>query len=51
MSEVALYSIDCVRDGKVIEAANIARWTVGKSWEIVKRWYEKRGATVVVVRP
>ena len=34
---------------KVIEAANIAWWTVGKHISYVKKYYEKKGGTVSLV--
>lgn len=35
-----------VRDGRVVDAPPIARWTMNKSEEYVVRYYRKRGATI-----
>lgn len=34
-----------VRDGRVVHAAPIARWTIGKSEESVAAHFRRRGAT------
>ena len=38
-----------VRDGVVVEAAPIARWTVGRNARAVVGWWLRRGATIVVM--
>jgi len=34
----------CVRDGRVVDAAPIAKWAIGKDEREVAAYYRKRGA-------
>jgi hypothetical protein len=46
----ATYGI-AVRDGRVVEAAPIAGWMVGKDERFCARWLFSKGATVVPLDP
>ena len=36
-----------VRDGRVVDAAPIARWAIGKSEQYVANYYRRKGARFV----
>jgi len=40
-----------VQDGRVVQAAPIAKWSVGQSLAHVRRYFEAKGATVERVTP
>lgn len=40
-----------VRNGIVIQAAPIAKWTIGKPMSAAARWYKSKGAKVELLRP
>ena len=42
----ATYGI-AVQDGKVVDAAPIARWMIGKREEYVANWLRRKGARIV----
>jgi hypothetical protein len=46
----ATYGI-AVRGGKVVDAAPIARWMVGKDERYVAAWLRRKGARVVPLDP
>ncbi|MFA4971556.1 MAG: hypothetical protein WC683_03005 [bacterium] len=44
----AVFGIIVAADGSVMEAAPIAKWSVGKRGREVVRYFRERGATVTV---
>ena len=54
LNDIRLYQIDLsyacfgveVKDDKVVFAAPIAKWMIGKSWTVVKIWIDKKRGSI-----